>query len=84
MREMMTISARRLGIMIAVAAACGPAIANEEEVTDMEFLEYLGSWEESDEEWTLFDEPVVAAEMEKAAAAMDEEAEAPAEKDDES
>ncbi len=23
-------------------------------VPDMEFLEYLGSWEESDEEWILF------------------------------
>ncbi len=41
-------------------AVCAPALANDDEeaVTDMEFLEYLGSWEESDEEWQLLDETV--------------------------
>jgi len=34
--------------------------AEEEEVPDMEFLEYLGLWEESDEEWLLLDEDSVA------------------------
>ena len=28
---------------------------------DLEFLEYLGSWEDSDEEWLLFDADVSAA-----------------------
>ena len=38
-----------------------PAWADDEEepVTDMEFLEYLGSWEESDEEWQLLDDLVM-------------------------
>jgi hypothetical protein len=26
----------------------------EKEIPDMEFLEYLGSWEGSDEDWTMF------------------------------
>lgn len=30
--------------------------AADDELPDVEFLEYLGSWEESDEEWLLFDE----------------------------
>lgn len=36
------------------------AFAAEEELPDMEFLEYLGMWDESDEDWQLFDEGVVA------------------------
>jgi len=44
-------------IKIAVAwglFGCGGiALADEEPAPDLEFLEYLGSWEESDEEWVL-------------------------------
>ena len=45
--------------LIRLAAICGllggsPAIADE--VPELEFLEYLGSWEESDEDWLLFNE----------------------------
>ncbi len=36
------------------------AIADEDEVPDIEFLEYLGMWEESDEDWLLLDEDAVA------------------------
>ena len=36
------------------------AFAEEEEVPDMDFLEYLGLWEESDEDWQLLNEDVVA------------------------
>ncbi len=32
----------------------GVALADEQEVPDLEFLEYLGSWDESDEDWVLF------------------------------
>lgn len=41
---------------------CGLVLADEEgeEAPDMEFLEYLGYWEESDEEWLMFEEPVTA------------------------
>ncbi len=30
------------------------AVESADAVPDMEFLEYLGSWEDSDEEWMLF------------------------------
>ncbi len=36
------------------------ALAADEELPDPEFLEYLGSWEESDEDWLIFSEPVTA------------------------
>ena len=41
----------------ALILGCTPVPAGDEEVPDSEFLEYLGYWEESDEEWLLFDEP---------------------------
>lgn len=34
---------------------CSGVVVAEDEQPDMEFLEYLGSWEESDEDWLLFD-----------------------------
>jgi hypothetical protein len=39
---------------------CGLTLAEDEEIPDAEFLEYLGLWEESDEDWLLFDEPITA------------------------
>ena len=33
---------------------CSLALAADDEIPDMEFLEYLGLWEESDEEWLIF------------------------------
>ena len=33
---------------------CTVVLAADDEIPDMEFLEYLGSWEESDEEWLIF------------------------------
>lgn len=45
---------------IALGASIGAlAEAGEDEVPDREFLEYLGMWEESDEEWLLHDEEEV-------------------------
>jgi hypothetical protein len=38
----------------ALLGSVAPALADEEP-PDAEFLEYLGFWEESDEEWLLFD-----------------------------
>jgi len=35
-------------------------LAADDEIPDAEFLEYLGLWEESDEDWLLFDEPITA------------------------
>lgn len=34
---------------------CGLVPAADDDVPDAEFLEYLGSWEESDEEWLVFE-----------------------------
>jgi hypothetical protein len=49
--------------------ACSGAAVAEDEQPDMEFLEYLGSWEESDEDWLLFNdldrEAVVADEIKR-------------------
>ena len=58
--------------------ACGTSVAADEEVTpDMEFLEYLGSWEESDEDWVVLAaeavEQVAAEEKRTDNAAKEEE-----------
>ncbi len=55
-------------------AACAPALADDEEeaVTDMEFLEYLGSWEGSDEEWQVLDEVVMVERKEAPSEETDE------------
>ena len=35
---------------------CGAVLAADNELPDGEFLEYLGSWEKSDEEWLMFNQ----------------------------
>ncbi len=40
------------GLLIGV---CGMVLAADEEPPEADFLEYLGLWEESDEEWLIFD-----------------------------
>ena len=52
-------SARRVLEIVLCLASVGignHAMAQDEELPDLEFLEYLGSWEESDEDWLLFAE----------------------------
>ncbi len=39
-----------------MASAAPPADAEVAEDPDMAFLEYLGMWDESDEEWQLLDD----------------------------
>jgi len=34
---------------------CGVVLAADNDLPEADFLEYLGSWEESDDEWMLFD-----------------------------
>ncbi len=41
------------GLLLGV---CGLVLAADNELPDAEFLEYLGSWEESDEIWLVFDQ----------------------------
>ena len=58
-------------------------LAADEEMPDPDFLEYLGAWEESDEDWLLFEEPG-AAELEERTDPVPEEGEESTEKTDES
>ena len=47
----------RTALLLGSAALLGAAAADgDEQEPDMAFLEYLGMWEETDEEWQLFDE----------------------------
>jgi len=50
-------SARRHLVLLVCGLYFGAAaLADEEQVPDGEFLEYLGMWEETDEEWLLHNE----------------------------
>ena len=53
-------SVRPAAIASALVLSGGLLLAEELEQPDAEFLEYLGLWEGSDEDWLIFDEPVVA------------------------
>jgi len=67
---------RRSCLAVAALMWAAAAVAQEDEAPDLAFLEYLGSWQESDEEWL-----VVAEEL--ATPADDEEEDTPeAETDD--
>ena len=43
-----------LAVLCGLLTCGGAAIAQELDTPDLAFLEYLGSWEESDEDWVLF------------------------------
>ena len=43
-----------LAVLCGLLTCGGAAIAQDTEAPDLAFLEYLGSWEESDEDWVLF------------------------------
>ncbi len=47
--------------------------AGGDELPDEDFLEYLGLWEESDEEWLIFEEPMAADNAERTDPAPDGE-----------
>lgn len=55
----MSADLRHAETLIKIALACALfgcsriGLADEEPAPDLEFLEYLGSWEESDEVWVL-------------------------------
>jgi hypothetical protein len=53
-------SASKTAVIGALLLGCSVVLAADEEVPDPEFLEYLGLWEESDEDWLTFEEPVTA------------------------
>ena len=51
--------ARNRLVLVSVAAAFAGAASAQEQEPDLSFLEYLGSWQEGDEEW------LVVAEMDE-------------------
>ena len=53
---------RAVRAMVCSLLICGGGLvfAAEEDVPDMEFLEYLGMWEESDEDWLILEETLIA------------------------
>lgn len=56
----------RAGMLLWGLALAGAAWAEEAEAPDMAFLEYLGMWDESDEDWVVLeDDDVVASNLEK-------------------
>lgn len=73
---------RTFGAMVCGLLLCGGAYAAEEDVPDIEFLEYLGMWDESDEDWLLLEGTVVADTEERSDPAP--QGEESMEKDDES
>ena len=52
--------------LLACGLCLGPAAMAEEELPpEAEFLEYLGMWEETDEDWLLLDEITLVENMER-------------------
>ncbi len=49
----MSINHRAWAVLLAVALPVVASAKDEEELPDLEFLEYLGSWQDEDEEWYL-------------------------------
>jgi len=60
------------------------AVAADEELPEIEFLEYLGLWEESDEEWVMFNDPLNADNQDQQRSEPVPEGEESTEKHDES
>ena len=76
-------SADRTALIGFLLFGAGLALAAEEELRDPEFREYLGTWEESDEDWQIF-VPPISAEVEKERSEPVPEGEDSTEKTDES
>jgi len=51
---------RRPALLVSILLGCSTMLAADDEIPDAEFLEYLGLWAESDEDWLLFIRPVAA------------------------
>lgn len=55
-RNVARIAGLRVAVICGLLGGSGgrDVLAEEVEAPELEFLEYLGSWEESDEDWLLF------------------------------
>jgi hypothetical protein len=47
-------------VLGSLLVGCSLLVAADEELPEIEFIEYLGLWEESEEDWTMFSEPMGA------------------------
>ena len=63
---------------------CSVAVVADEELPEIEFLEYLGLWEGSDEDWVMFNEPIKADSKDQQRSEPAPEGEESMEKPDES
>ena len=52
-------------LLVLAFGAAGTVLAAEAEEPDMEFVEYLGLWEESDEEWLIVEHQIDAESAER-------------------
>lgn len=50
----------RAALLGTVLGSGSLVLAADDEIPEMDFVEYLGMWDESDEDWLLFDEPTAA------------------------
>jgi len=75
---------RALHALMCGLALCsaGAVAAAEDAEPEVDFLEYLGMWEESDEDWLILDETTIADNEERSDPAPD--GEESTEKEDES
>ena len=53
-------SVSRTALIGSLLIGASVVLAADEELPDPDFLEYLGAWEGSDQDWLLFAEPVTA------------------------
>ena len=60
----MAMSVRQFFTAILLATCCVAVVADEE-LPEIELIEYLGLWEESDEEWVMFSDPLQAENKDK-------------------
>ncbi len=58
--KMRMLASRSVPTLLCGIVLCVPALGVEEQAPDLAFLEYLGMWEESDEDWLLVDEETMA------------------------
>jgi len=56
----MAMSVKKTALLGSLLMGCSLVLAADDEIPDVDFLEYLGLWEESDEDWLIFDEPITA------------------------
>jgi hypothetical protein len=74
----MGVTNRALGIAVAGLGLAGAAaLGQDSEAPELDFLEYLGSWQETDEEW------LIVAEWEDEDMEEQDDADTPERKDDE-